>query len=307
MIKLNKRDMELYITQGYKVADDLLRDLVKDSSNLTVSVNKKKIIQEVKALNKKKHLKDIDVDEINLYIKKLKSIMDKGEINIDFLYESNKVSCNTLQFSSNSNTVSMLSVLDIFDLSDENYEYILLDFTDLLDYIAFEIGYETFDEKYTLKYFDSVFGNTEGILYPLQIDKLKEYVPKNFYKELSNWYLDTSVNSAYYVKTNKKIFNYFMQEQYKEVNKKKVKYFSFDNVIKSQNEYLTCVILYYILIRANSSVIQCKLVEIKDGKIILGIGENKFNKEYFKEHLSDNIYINLLDRKFIYTPQIIQL
>lgn len=307
MIKLNKRDMELYITQGYKVADDLLRDLVKDSSNLTVSVNKKKIIQEVKALNKKKHLKDIDVDEINLYIKKLKSIMDKGEINIDFLYESNKVSCNTLQFSSNSNTVSMLSVLDIFDLSDENYEYILLDFTDLLDYIAFEIGYETFDEKYTLKYFDSVFGNTEGILYPLQIDKLKEYVPKNFYKELSNWYLDTSVNSAYYVKTSKKIFNYFMQEQYKEVNKKKVKYFSFDNVIKSQNEYLTCVILYYILIRANSSVIQCKLVEIKDGKIILGIGENKFNKEYFKEHLSDNIYINLLDRKFIYTPQIIQL
>lgn len=307
MIKLNKRDMELYITQGYKVADDLLKDLVSDSSNLTVSINKRKVIQEVKALNKKKHLKDINLDEVNIYIKKLKSIMDKGEINIDFLYESNKIFCSNLQFSSDSNTVSMFSALDIFDLSDANYEYILLDFTDLLDYLAFEIGHETYDEKYTLKYFDSIFGNTEGVLYPLQIDRLKEYVPKNFYKELSNWYIDTSINSAYYVKTSKKIFNYFMQEQYKNIDKKKVRYFSFDKVVKAQNEYLTCVILYYILIRANSSVIQCKLVEIKDGKIILGIGENKFNKEYFKEHLSDDIYINLLDRKFIYTPQVVQL
>lgn len=307
MIKLNKRDMELYITQGYKVADDLLRDLVNDSSNLLVTINKRKVIQEVKALNKKKHLKDIDLDEINIYIKKLKSIMDKGEINIDFSYESNKVFCSNLQVSSNSNTISMFSTFDVFDLSDENYEYILLDFTDLLDYLAFEIGHETYDETYTLKYFDSVFGNTEGILYPLQIDRLKEYVPKNFYKELSNWCIDTSVNSAYYVKTSKRIFNYFMQEQYKDIDKRKVKYFSFDQVVKAQNEYLTCVILYYILIRANSSVIQCKLVEVKDGKIILGVGENKFNKEYFKEHLSDGIYINLLDRKFVYTPQVIQL
>lgn len=307
MIKLNKRDMELYITQGYKVADDLLKDLVNDSSHLTVTIDKKKVIQEVKALNKKKHLEKIDLDDINIYIKKLKSIMDKGEINIDFLYEANKVFCNNLQFSSDLKTASMFSSLDIFDLSDKNYEYILLDFTDLLDYLAFEIGHETYDEKYTLKYFDDIFGNTEGVLYPLQIDRLKKYVPKNFYKELSNWCIDTSVNSAYYVKTSKRIFNYFMQEQYKDIDKKKVKYFEFESVIKSQNEYLTCVILYYILIRANSSVIQCKLVEIKDGKIILGIGENKFNKEYFKEHLNDDIYINLLDRKFVYKPQVVQL
>lgn len=307
MIKLNKRDMELYISQGYRIPDDLFKDLIDDVGSVSVTVDRQKIVQAVKKLNKKKYLKNSAFNDIDDCVRRLKKIMDKNEIEIEYSYSHHKLVCDLLNFSNNPSIYNTFNLLDLIELTDKRYDYVVIDFKGLLDYMAFEIGYETYDEVYNLRYFDDIFGISEGILYPVSIDKLKKYVPENFHRELANWYLDTSINSPYYVRTSKKVFNYFMQEQFTDMSLDKMKYIPFNEIIQSQNDYITCIILYYILVRANSSVIQCKLVEVKNGRIVLGIGENKFNKEYFKEHLNDSICINLLDRKFVYTPEIIQL
>lgn len=306
MVRLNnKKDIQLCITQGSRISDDLFIDLLNDASGETLYLDKKKINSVVRSLGKKKLLKTAtseDVDSIQKLITYIKLYSNQHELSLDYKYVNTdrvkKVVYNGLNLSNQGKYAEMYSILDMVDMDKITNDIVCLDYTRLLDLLAFEVGCQTYDEMYNIEYFDSVL-KKNGILCPTSFKYIDKIVPKNFEKELSEMYLDTSVNSNYYVNTTGHYYNYYMQDCYTESNSR---YISFKKILETQASYTACLLLYHFMIRANSSVLDFKLLELRHGKIYFMLGDNKFNKQTFIEKLSDTIYVSLLDRKFEFKP-----
>lgn len=303
MVRLKEKDMRLVITQGYKLSEDLFKDLLLDAVEYEIDFDKKKVDILLRNLFKQK-----EQEKVIELINELKGLRRREYTNVSYEYKNDaynkRLMSKTVNFSKYSNSGLDVSLSELVD-TDELGELICFDFTRLLDWLAYEIGHGTYDEDLDISYFDRVLGQ-KGMFYPCEMKDMDKLVPENFEKELSELCLDTSVNSAYYVNTTKKYFDYFMQdvEQYDLVHKNKSKYISFENILKTQREYLECIMLFYLMIRANSSVIDFKLLSIEHGKIYFILGENKFNKDSYKENLCNPICITLLDRKFEYIPTV---
>lgn len=303
MVRLKERDMRLVITQGYKLSEDLFRDLLLDAVDYEIDFDKKKLDFILRNLFKRK-----DQTKLIEAITGLKELRRKEYALINYEYKGdpyNKRVVSTGNLLHRDWEDLGISLADFVD-SDSLGEIICYDFTRLLDWMAYELGHSTYDEELDIQYFDTVFKH-QGMFYPCDMEELDKIVPEDFEKELMELLLDTSVNSSYYVSTTKKYYDYFMQDvsEYDKVHKNKGKYIHFKSILDTQRQYLECLVLFYLMIRANSAVIDFKLLSIEHGKIYFILGENKFNKDSYKENLYDPICITLLDRKFEYIPKII--
>lgn len=301
MVRLNRRDMQLAITQGYKLSEDLFNDLLNEASGIEVDLDKKKLSSTIRSLSRKKSKLDVDTFSFERLLLDLKDMNKQSEAVLNFKYKDKKVSNLYMDLEDYHDSVPKYCLCDFLNLDNIVEDIICFDYTRLLDWLAYEIGHETFDEELTIKYFDSLFGN-KGLLYPADMDSLNELIPEDFEKEILDLCVDTTVNSQYYVRTTKKAYDYFMNDV--QDKKRKTNYLYFKPLLDNQSDYLSCIMLFYLMVRANSSVIDFKLLEVQRGKIYFILGENKFNKESFKEHLSDTIHISLLDRKFEYKPKV---
>lgn len=305
MVRLNRRDMQLVITQGYKLSEDLFIDLLAAASGVEVDLDKKRINTVIRALGKKKLLPNADVFNIERLILDLKDSVKNLNVSLQFKYVANKKLTSSYYNFEDYGTCNAYSICDFLNREAIEEDIICFDYTRLLDWLAYEIGHGSYDDTLDLKYYDNLLGNL-GLLYPAEMDKIDNLIPENFEKEISDLCVDTSVNSQYYVKTSKIAYDYFMHEPVLK-SKKKTKYTYYKPLLDSQENYLTYIILFYLMVRANSSVIDFKLLEVQKGKIYFLLGDNKFNKESFKEHLTDAIHVSLLDRKFEFIPKIIYL
>lgn len=302
MVRLNRRDMQLAITQGYKLSEDLFSDLLNEASGIEIDLDKKKLSSTIRSLSRNKSNTNIDTFALERLLLDLKDINKQSEAILNFKYKDKKVSNLFLDFEDYHDSLPKYCLCDFINLDNILEDIICFDFTRLLDWMAYEIGHQTFDEDLTIKYFDNLFGN-KGLLYPADMDALNNVIPENFEQEILDLCVDTTVDSQYYVKTTKRAYDYFMQD-IQEKRRKNNNYLYFKPLLNRQSDYLSCIMLFYLMVRANSSVIDFKLLEVQHGKIYFILGENKFNKESFKEHLTDTIHINLLDRKFEYKPKV---
>lgn len=283
--------------QSYKLSEDLFRELLEDATDYELYMDVRKVDSKISELSGKKK------NDENQLVRELKEIRKWGCMDILYNYKNginkrveNACSCKLDGF----------SIVDILDLNRLDGELCCFDYSRLLDWLAFEIGYATYDDTYTVEYFDKVL-QQNGLFYPADMHVLDTIVPANFEGELRELYLDTTVDSNYYVRTTKKYYDYFMQdgEKYVESNRLKLrKYVPFSVMLNMQKAYLECILLYYLMIRANSAVVPFRLVSLEHGRINFIIGENKFNKEQFKENLSDTVVASLLDRRFEFKPSV---
>lgn len=301
MVRLKERDLRLVITQGYKLSEDLFRELLEDATDYELYMDLHKVDVKLSKLVKgSKSKKDKEVDESRL-IQEFKEVRKWGYMDVLYSYK------NTVnrRVENNSNCkFEGITLIDLLDRGRLEGELCCFDYTRLLDWLAFEVGYATYDDTYSVHYFDEKL-KQEGLFYPADMHFVDQFIPENFEKELRELYLDTSVDSNYYVRTTKKYYDYFMQdvEKYAEAHKlSKGKYIPFSIILEMQNAYLECILLYYLMIRANSAVVPFRIVSLEHGKIYFVIGENKFNKKQFKDNLSDTVVVSMLDRRFEFKP-----
>lgn len=155
MVRLNRRDMQLAITQGYKLSEDLFNDLLNEASGIEVDLDKKKLSSTIRSLSRKKSKLDVDTFSFERLLLDLKDMNKQSEAVLNFKYKDKKVSNLYMDLEDYHDSVPKYCLCDFLNLDNIVEDIICFDYTRLLDWLAYEIGHETFDEELTIKIFNS--------------------------------------------------------------------------------------------------------------------------------------------------------